>query len=380
LDLFRNDSELADVSTSLENLILTGNYNDETVKQLNLILIQLHKSAGRLAAHALKHSSEITGSNDRKECNKILEQSTTQIIDAIALTLSGKSISISEELHEIRNILDQGEVKDVWLWDPYVIAAISDLVEFSRTLREKANFLHRLKKKIPPSMLVSDPPLPGVVNYFYYLADAKMRSSASWPFDEVVQEIKQAIDLTNAILASKQIFRLDEPDFDNQASALNVRYRRNRLIVLSAGLELMYNRSLSGEEISAPNLWQWEQWLAETRAAFAIVQGRKTGAPSLRIDEAKRWLAASESIRSDPDLISDVTTSVALSIALTGLRHGRQLPAADCDEASSLAKIADSDEIIRRYEQNYGQREDDVSRIKGWVEQVKSRVADACGH
>jgi hypothetical protein len=127
-------------------------------------------------------------------------------------------------------------------------------------------------------------------------------------------------------------------------------------------------------------MWQWEQWLAETRAAFAIAHGHSTGAPSLRTDEAKRWLAASESIRADPDVTSGVATSVALSIALIGIRHGHQPPAADCDEASNLLKIARSDEVIRKYQTEYAQRDDDVSRLKGWVEKVSSRVANACGH
>jgi hypothetical protein len=81
-----------------------------------------------------------------------------------------------------------------------------------------------------------------------------MHSPASWPFDEIVQEIQQAIDLTYAILGNRQLFDFDDPGFDSQASEINARYRFNRLIVLSAGLELMYSRSLSGEEISARNV------------------------------------------------------------------------------------------------------------------------------
>ena len=69
--------------------------------------------------------------------------------------------------------------------DPYLFSAVADLIAVLNGQKEKAEFLTRMLEGFPKS---SEMMTPGIVNIFYQLADAQLKSFESWPVDMISGE------------------------------------------------------------------------------------------------------------------------------------------------------------------------------------------------
>jgi hypothetical protein len=81
--------------------------------------------------------------------------------------------------------------------DPYVIAAVSDLLALTLGQNEKAVFLEEVKDKYPTEMKFIQ---PGLINLYYYMTDAKVKAGTSWPREEEIAELDHAMNATDYII------------------------------------------------------------------------------------------------------------------------------------------------------------------------------------
>jgi hypothetical protein len=244
--------------------------------------------------------------------------------------------------------------------DPYLIAAAGDLIVVLNGEKEKAEFLAKMLDEFPRSieMMTS-----AVVNIFYQLADAQLKSPDSWPVQTILANTDfaiKSIDLlilkTSDLLATQaktsgaespnaslaKIPAVEVPDAKQTEKFFDI-VNRNLAILLAQKLGLYNQRALAGEAVTQASR---EDWLRTYSRMIANLSAR-SDAPILAMDNLppatvndrsrSRW----PSVGIPPEYLVYVDLSTAFSSILLDQSQGN-VSALSCNTALYYLKRASS--------------------------------------
>ena len=301
--------------------------------------------------------------------------------------------SATDGLTELDKEFGEGRDGDS-LWDPYLAAAVADMIGFLEDQRGRAGFLETVmaaeRSHDPACLKRCLSPVAGDVNLKYAVVDAKIQSGRPWPLDDVVGDLESALDDLDSILrsshlktvAAKSYVRPLDPmrtDLENLWDQTQHVYRRNEIIDLSLGLEAYYQRALAGETLNRRHLAQWTAWLSRLRSILAVVEdaGAKSSPHAMASDDVARWLEARGELDDNPDALEDAVTSVALSIVLLPRQTGSP-SSADCAAAREMHEFAAGDVLARLLKRGDYLGSEEKATYRGFLIQIKNRIEAEC--
>lgn len=370
---FRNFGILQDIATRLSNLIESSL---DKAKKRELI-------TGRRQVFVLKKVyQEIllfqcgTGAKDRPaQCNSPLAIAAAECMEKALIHEEEQcntkySIVYPDFISELEKSYNNIDEVAQNIWEPYIIQAVADLLGRSLSGRERANFLEVTTAFVEHDATPCEPactfPQPGQMSLVYAAVEAKVESEQPWPFDHMYEQVANLLSDTRRVV--------DTTDLSGSARAVG---RRNRLIDLSLGLQLFYQRALSGQRFSPAQIQSWLEWLKETRAALSLLESVGSSAnPYIDDSEKAAWRDARETIENDPAVVQDAATAAALSSVLLPAQSDGTT-STDCLAARSLMDFASSRNLEHFYG-GLGFDPDEKATYKGLIDQMKARVESEC--
>jgi len=210
--------------------------------------------------------------------------------------------------------------------DPYLFSAVADLIAVLNGQKDKAEFLTRMREGFPKS---SEMMTPGIVNIFYQMADAQLKSFESWPVDTILANLDFAIkgiDLlisrTSDLVAEKASPHGRDPT--RFFAAMN----RNLMILLAEKLGLFNQRALAGEALSQTSREDWlrtySRMIANSAARSEAPLVALDNLPAAAVNEQSRMRWPHIKIESEYQLDINLATAIS-SILLEGPGRGSAL-------------------------------------------------------
>ncbi|HEY6258132.1 MAG TPA: hypothetical protein VIY51_20305 [Xanthobacteraceae bacterium] len=259
--------------------------------------------------------------------------------------------------------------------DAYFTSAVADLVALVFGHNEKAKFLMRIKKRYP---METDYIQPGIINIYYQLSDAKLKSDALWPLDEEIEELVRAFDGAEFIVEAmrqKKAKASSEQDKKRYDKIIDV-YTINKFTLLSRFLEIYYQRSLAGNVLSKPHM---VKWINAFRQAESFM-GAKVLGSKLSVDDiggaplAAQEVAEAGRVDVPAPVLFDAKVGLALSSILLTEKN-RKSP----NQACSVGRfyLTGASEELRDLK-NEGLDEVDIIRLRGFLLQVGVRLDASC--
>jgi hypothetical protein len=231
------------------------------------------------------------------------------------------------------------------LIDPYLVGAASDLVFVLNGQKEKAEFLMKMLDGFPKSgeMMTN-----GIVNIFYQMADAQLKSFDSWPVDTILTNLDFATKSLDTLIAKTAGLIPNEPiakqppkpspktrnSGDPDPEVFFGIVNRNLVILLSTKLGLFNQRALAGEALTQVSREDWlrtySRMIANLDARFEAPIVAMDNLPPTKVNDKNRvrW----PSIDIAPEYLVDVDFAIAISSILLGQIQGN-VPALSCNTA-----------------------------------------------
>jgi hypothetical protein len=179
---------------------------------------------------------------------------------------------ITEKYNESRAIIRKGYGVDYQLTmiiDPYLIGALADLIAIITDQNQKAEFLTRSLDKFKTS---DDRLTPGIINLFYQIADAQLRSE-NWPPPAILGELDYSLRGVKKMIDRSSRYYNDD---DKTKEILKI-FARNLFIVLSEKLAVFNQRALAGEQLTDAVR---QDWLVTYAKMFDVEDARPPIRPS----------------------------------------------------------------------------------------------------
>jgi hypothetical protein len=279
----------------------------------------------------------------------------------------------------VRKVRANGEYNDdpalyaLTIMDPYVVGTAGDLIAFMFGQREKADFLGRIAEKFPRTETLLQ---TGIVNLFYQLADAKIKSEGSWPIDDVPEGLDYALRGADFFVSQSVARIAANPEEQASADSIFDRYSQNVFLILSQNLAVYNQRALRGEPIGDAHLRRWTLLLSRL---LAISHARSDDiGPSedifttvLDTKSVVRW----PSIVIEEKYLVDADIAIALSLVL--LHSGQPGPSASqCASARFYLKAAGEsvDTLFKSKTVDYASK----ARLDQFIILVGYRVGSHC--
>jgi hypothetical protein len=290
---------------------------------------------------------------------------------------------------------DPSDFQVLLILEPYLVGALSDLIAILKDQERKAEFLVRTLEGFHRS---DDMLTPGIINLFYQAADAQLKSSENWPFDEILIEIDYAIRGVSLMIA-----RSSKMMEDHRRSGLSTRrkdnngvvkpsleqevletFERNLFILLSEKLALFNQRALGSERL---NDAERQDWLHTYSRMIEILRARNSAPisvieslPAAPLDEQSRqsW----DQAHIGPEFLLDGSISMAMSSMLIE-EGGGKISALGCNTALYFERNAHAraDDLMQSSEAFVRKNHDvlvtnlKVSRI---LSIISNRIANSC--
>lgn len=200
--------------------------------------------------------------------------------------------------------------------DGYILTAASDLIAFTQSDLDKANFLEDIKIDIvgqyAPCASGCKYAPPSLTNFYYYLSNAKARSEGVWDLAETTRDMRRVIQWVDSfIVADDHALRTTS----EEAEKLRKNYLLIKLEDTSLLLEIFNRHSLGGEALTREDLVNWRETLIEGRSIISAILGGNRN-EGLTEKDLQDWRKARNFILSIPENLFDATTAVALSSIL----------------------------------------------------------------
>jgi hypothetical protein len=275
----------------------------------------------------------------------------------------------------LKSLPDEREYKLSFL-DPYFIGAVSDLIAMTFNHTEKADFLTQVKASYPRKLNYIQ---PGIINLYYYLSDAKLKSDTPWPLDEELQELDYAMqgsdylinasrEKANRIVRARVHFpRKPKITYDRIVHV----YFRNKFIFLSRYLEIFCQHALAGETLEEHERFKWAQFYKQAESVLNL----KELGPSLELDGVSpsidRDVAEWKNIDVSKEVTFDTRVALALSAVLLTENRNRSSQQA-CVVARSHAHRAS--ELLLQLDQT----EAGKSKLRGYLSQITAHIKASC--
>jgi hypothetical protein len=290
---------------------------------------------------------------------------------------------------------DSSDFQVLLILEPYLVGALSDLIAILRDQQRKAEFLARTLEGFHRS---DDMLTPGIINLFYQAADAQLKSSENWPFDEILTEIDYAIRGVSLMIArsskmmeDRRRSRLSTRRKDNNGvvkppleQEILETFERNLFILLSEKLALFNQRALASERLSDAAR---QDWLYTYSRMIEILRARHSAPisvienlPAAPLDEQTRqsW----DQAHIGPEFLVDGSISMAMSSMLIEEGEGK-ISALGCNtalyfERNARARANDlmqSSEAFVRKNQDAVVNNLKITRI---LSIISNRIANSC--
>jgi hypothetical protein len=255
--------------------------------------------------------------------------------------------------------------------DPYVSAAIGDMIALTLGHDEKAKYLMRIKPKYPKEKELIQ---PGIINLYYQLSDAKVKGDTFWPLDEEVEELDLAWDGAEHIITQSR--QKSQALGDAYTKIVDV-YTINKFAFMSRYLEIYYKRTLGGAALEKADKEKWTRFYRHLEATLDL-KGAGTklaidgagGAPMAQqeIDEWKR-------VKIPVELLFDAKVGLALTAILLTESNGKAGA-----QACAVARfyITTAKEMFPEVRSEFEWDDADLTRLNGFLIQVRSRIDAAC--
>jgi hypothetical protein len=258
-------------------------------------------------------------------------------------------------------------VRTLAIIDPYLVGAAGDLIVVLNGQKEKAEFLTRMLDGFTRSGEMMS---PGIVNIFYQVADAQLKSFESWPAETILTNLNFAIKGVDLLIAktSEVVVEKDKPAKDQDPSfslypdpakffaAMN----RNLMILLAEKLALFNQRALAGEALSQVSREDWlrtySRMIANStaRADAPIVAMDNLPVASVNEQSKKRW----PYMKIEPEYQVDIDLATAVSSLL--LEEPGKTSALSCNTA--LYYLNQANKNADRFIEKKGQEAEDEAK------------------
>jgi hypothetical protein len=249
--------------------------------------------------------------------------------------------------------------------DPYFVAAVSDLVGLTLGQHEKAKFLVEVKGGYPERL---DYIQPGLVNLYYYLSDAKLKSEAPWELDEELQELDFALAGTDQIISLSQRRMADAFRKRKSYRKIVQTYYRNKVILVTLYLDIFFQRALSGEVLSDANRTRWAQFYRQIEDTLNLQEF----GPVLEIGgRSDSNLSDWRQVEIRPDDRFDARVALALSAVLLTEKANRA-PQESC--AIARFNVQKARELLPELDLNEAAK----SQLGGYLSQITARLGASC--
>ena len=250
--------------------------------------------------------------------------------------------------------------------DPYFVAAVSDMVGLALGQHEKAKFLVEVKGGYPEML---DYIQPGLINFYYYLSDAKLKSEAPWELDEELQELDFALAGADHIVRSSLRHSADVTGNKRESYGKIVQiYYRNKVILITLYLDIFFQRTLSGEVLSETNRTRWAQFY---RQIEDILNLQELG-PVLEIGgRSDSSLSEWRRVNISADDKFEARVALALSAVLLTEKANRA-PQESC--AIARFHVQKARELLPELDLNEAAK----SQLGGYLSQITARLGASC--
>ena len=323
-------------------------------------------------------NSEIPSDVVNDKCRQIAKINTDFIDITIrsqhnAMLLDAEVRGAVEKLKELPN--EKGY--RLSFLDPYLISAVSDLIVLTLGHGEKAIFLEQIKSFYPRELEYIE---PGIINLYYYLSDAKLKSDAPWPLDEEVEELDFAMAGADHMVdmsrkksdeARRGATKAGKRTLSTPYDAIIKVYFSNKFVFLTRYLEIFVQHWLSGEVLEEYSKFKWTQFYKQ---AEAVLNLRELG-PSLDLEgpgaSVEQDLQEWRNINIGPEVRFDARIALALSAIMLTERKNKSTSQACTIGRFQLLKAK---ELLPDVTSN----EADKSRLRGYLSQIEARVKAVC--
>lgn len=271
------------------------------------------------------------------------------------------------------------------VFEPYVTAAVADLISLISGEREKADFLLNMLDGFPPS---DDLGTPGIINLYYQVTDSQLNSIGSLPLDLMIEQIEYAIRSAKILMDGSEK-ALNSPEtasagssrregeFDQKTlSTIYDIFLRNLFVTQRAEVDIYVQSVLDGETVSQKHR---QNWMKATSHLLAVLQQR-FGLPNLGIDGLPRTELGSfeaKQIRTaaiDPEFVLQADVSIALSAIL--LNDAPRTSARNCNTA--LFYVNEASRWVQPTVETYNSDWALENRLRQLIGAVANRVGDSC--
>jgi hypothetical protein len=270
------------------------------------------------------------------------------------------------------------------VFEPYVTAAIADLISLISGEREKADFLLNMLEGFP---LSDDLGTPGIINLYYQVTDSQLNSIGSLPLDLMVEQIEYATRSAKILMESseKALSNLEAAPANrsgreelDQKALMNIYgiFLRNSFVTQRAEIDIYVQSTLDGETIAQKHR---QSWMKATSRLQAILQQR-FGLPSVGIDGLPRTQLGSFEAKQvgtaeiDPEFVLQADVSIALSAIL--LNDGMRVSAQNCNTA--LFYVNEASRWVQPTVEAYNSDWALENRLRQLIGAVANRVGESC--
>jgi len=270
------------------------------------------------------------------------------------------------------------------IFEPYVTAAIGELISLVSGEKEKADFLQNLLHGFPLSEKLAT---AGVINLYYQVTDSQLNSIGSLPLDLMVDQIQYANRgaknlmresrkrLADKRLASGGIYSRKKIG-ERTLTEIYDLFLQNSFVTQRAEMDVYVQSVLDGETLSQKHR---QNWMTATSRVLATLQ-QQSDLPRLEIDglpriELDRFEAErTRHAKFDEDFLLQANLSIALSAIL--LNDATRVSAQNCNTALFFVNQASLSigPTVRANKLSWALE----NRLRQWVGAVANRVGESC--
>jgi hypothetical protein len=281
LEIATSDQNLIGYGTTWKTFLLELNNGkaDLSEDSIRSFLKRVRDFSSRFVANATEFASECM----KKQTGKASQAAGASPEDSLASDAN----QIWTNFESARNTLQTNQLTGPKIYalriiEPYLAAATGDLISLlggDSGQKDKAEFLTKMLENFPRSDEMQS---PGVINIFYQISDAKLKSPGSWPLGQTLSELDYALHGADYMIAQSVAWAIQHPADQQGADGIFDVFNRNLLILLTAKLDLFNQHALAGEAISDSSRQVW----AETLSRLLAVLRARSNAPVVTSDNS----------------------------------------------------------------------------------------------
>ena len=284
LEVATNDQNLIAYGAAWKTFLLELNREKANLSQdsVKSFLKRVKDLSSKFVAHAVEAAPDCP---QQQVENKAEPSQAAVVSPEDMLTADAKEIWTNFE--SARNTLQANQPTGPKLYalriiEPYLAAATGDLISLlggDSGQRDKAEFLSKILENFPRSDEMQS---PGIINIFYQISDAKLKSPGSWPLGQTLSELDYALHGADYMIAQSVAWAIQHPADQQGADGIFDVFNRNLLILLTTKLDLFDQHALAGEAISDASRQVW----AETLSRLLAILRARSNAPVVTSDNS----------------------------------------------------------------------------------------------